>query len=438
MVYVRGGSPRTARGVVALPDFWMDKYEVTNREFKRFVDAGGYRDRKYWKESFEVVAGLRDKTGQPGPATWELGTFPEGQADYPVSGVSWYEAAAYAEFAGKRLPTFFHWRHASGSVLYGQAVAAAANFNGKSAEPVTALKDLGAYGTYGLSGNVREWIWNATGDRRNVVGGGWNDPPYMAFNREARLPLDRQVTHGFRCVRDVSPLPADALGAIPDGNAARSDKPVSDDVYAAYKAHVRLRPWSARSAGGGAAGDASTGAPRCVDCRGVRAERVPVYLLLPKHAAPPYQPVVWFPGGYAFGPLPLGRDLSRVPALAYFNFIIRSGRALVMPVYQGTFERFLGVGEVPREDQMNKYRDMVVQWSQDLGRTIDYLETRPDIDAEGGLLRPQCRRQRGAADRRRRDAVQGRRAAVREGCRRFGALRRPIRSTSRRTSPPPR
>ena len=54
-------------------------------------------------------------TGQagPGPATWEMGTFPEGQGDYPVSGVSWYEAAAYAEFVGKRLPTVFHWRRRS-------------------------------------------------------------------------------------------------------------------------------------------------------------------------------------------------------------------------------------------------------------------------------------------------------------------------------------
>jgi dienelactone hydrolase len=381
MVYVRGGPVRQGPAETQLPDFWMDKYEVTNREFRRFVDAGGYRDPKYWKESFDVVAGLRDRTGQPGPATWELGTFPEGQADYPVSGVSWYEAAAYAEFAGKRLPTVFHWRRAIGSVLYGQVVASVANFDGKSAEPVTTLKDLGAYGTYGLSGNVKEWIWNATGDRRNVVGGAWNDPPYMAFNREPRLPLDRHVTHGFRCVRDVSPLPADALATIPTVSGARSDKPVGDDLYAAYKAQYAY--------------DRSPLDPRVETLQETEhwraelvsiaaaygRERVPVFLLLPKNASPPYQPVIWFPGGYAFGLLPLGRDLSAAPGAAYFNFITRSGRALVLPVYQGTFQRFLGVGEFPRDDQMNKYRDMVVQWSQDLGRTIDYLETRPDIDA---------------------------------------------------------
>src|SRR4029077_10445218 len=123
MVYVRGGPFRLGTGTGQVPDFWLDKYEVTNREFKRFVDAGGYRDRKYWKESFEVVDGLRDRTGQPRPASWELGTVPEGQADYPVSGVSWYEAAAYAEFAGKRLPSAFHWSQAIGNVLFGQRVA---------------------------------------------------------------------------------------------------------------------------------------------------------------------------------------------------------------------------------------------------------------------------------------------------------------------------
>jgi formylglycine-generating enzyme required for sulfatase activity/dienelactone hydrolase/predicted Ser/Thr protein kinase len=381
MVYVRGGPFRLGTVTGQLPDFWLDKYEVTNREFKRFVDAGGYRERKYWKESFEVVDGLRDRTGQPGPATWELGTFPEGQADYPVSGVSWYEAAAYAEFAGKRLPSAFHWNQAIGNVLFGQRVASLANFNGRSAAAVTTLNDLGAYGTYGLSGNVKEWIWNATGDRRNVVGGAWNDPLYMAFNREPRLPLDRNVTHGFRCVRDVTPLPAEALAPIPPRVETRSDKPVGDDLYAAYKAlyaydrgpldaRVETLPeteyWRAELVSIAAA---------------YGHERVPVYLLLPKNAAPPYQAVIWFHGGYAFNLFPLGPDLSVAPSAAYFNFITRGGRALVMPVFQGTFQRYAGVGEFPRGDQVNAYRDMVVQWSKDMGRTIDYLETRPDFDA---------------------------------------------------------
>ena len=60
------------------------------------------------------MAELVDGTGRPGPATWQGGDSPEGQDDYPVSGVSWYEVAAYAEFAHKSLPTGNHWGMAQG------------------------------------------------------------------------------------------------------------------------------------------------------------------------------------------------------------------------------------------------------------------------------------------------------------------------------------
>lgn len=100
-------------------DFLMDKYEVTNKEFKRFVDAGGYRNKTYWdypiylegKEiSWDKAIDLfHDKTGKPGPAGWEVGTYPDGKDNHPVTGVSWYEAMAYAKFAGKKLPTVYHW-----------------------------------------------------------------------------------------------------------------------------------------------------------------------------------------------------------------------------------------------------------------------------------------------------------------------------------------
>jgi pimeloyl-ACP methyl ester carboxylesterase len=60
------------------------------------------------------MAEFRDATGRPGPATWELGTYPEGQENYPVAGISWYEAAAYAEYVGKSLPTLYHWAWVAG------------------------------------------------------------------------------------------------------------------------------------------------------------------------------------------------------------------------------------------------------------------------------------------------------------------------------------
>ena len=118
--------PETETEVGKLGDFFIDQFEVTNQQYKKFIDSGGYGNRRYWKQKFmkeareltwgEALKGFVDQTGQLGPATWEAGDYPEGQGDYPVSGISWYEAAAYAEFAGKSLPTGYHWDMARGGV----------------------------------------------------------------------------------------------------------------------------------------------------------------------------------------------------------------------------------------------------------------------------------------------------------------------------------
>ena len=104
---------------VSFNGFWIDRYEVTNRQYKLFVDANGYKRPEYWKPPFvkegktltfdEAMARFHDATGRPGPAAWTQGNYPQGEDGLPVTGVSWYEAAAYAAFVGKTLPTVYHW-----------------------------------------------------------------------------------------------------------------------------------------------------------------------------------------------------------------------------------------------------------------------------------------------------------------------------------------
>jgi len=119
MVWVPAGEVQVEGKAVARDGFWFDQYEVTNRQFQEFVNAGGYRKPQYWSEPFleegrelsreQAMRRLVDRTGRPGPSTWEAGAYPAGEDDFPVRGVSWYEAAAYAEFVGKSLPTVHHW-----------------------------------------------------------------------------------------------------------------------------------------------------------------------------------------------------------------------------------------------------------------------------------------------------------------------------------------
>ena len=97
------------------------------------------------------------------------------------------------------------------------------------------------------------------------------------------------------------------------------------------------------------------------------------HLYLPKNAVPPY-PVVAFSGGANFL---LDKRLS--PSVPGFGFVVRSGRAVIVPAYKGTLER--GPGDYYHLlGQPNRWHEMNLQQSKDLGRSIDYLETRPDID----------------------------------------------------------
>jgi dienelactone hydrolase len=100
-------------------------------------------------------------------------------------------------------------------------------------------------------------------------------------------------------------------------------------------------------------------------------ERVPAHLFLPRNARPPYQTVVFFPTGEG-----VVRNSSDDIRMSHFDFIIRSGRAVLHPVYKGTYERRLG-----RDPSgPTEFRDLVVQRVKDCSRSLDYLETRPDID----------------------------------------------------------
>lgn len=186
MVLIPGGNfelgfPGIEKAVseVELPAFWMDRSEVTNKQFKEFVDAGGYRKVELWKQPLvdngrtltweEAMLKFRDETGRPGPASWELGNYPEGQAEYPVTGVSWYEAAAYAEFAGKSLPTAHQWQKAAGPWFVSD-IAPLSNFKGHGLSPVESNQGMSPFGTYDMAGNAKEWCWNATEGKRFILG----------------------------------------------------------------------------------------------------------------------------------------------------------------------------------------------------------------------------------------------------------------------------
>jgi formylglycine-generating enzyme required for sulfatase activity/predicted esterase/predicted Ser/Thr protein kinase len=392
MVVVAGGGvglayPLNEAHSAQIDDFLIDRHEVTNEEYKKFVDAGGYQIREFWKQPFvkdghtipweDAIAAFHDATGRPGPATWEVGGYPKGREKYPVAGVSWYEAAAYAEFAGKSLPTAYHWTLASQSSAYTPLITPASNFGREGTQPVGSEGALSGFGTTDMAGNVKEWCLNEARDRKRLIlGGGFGEPNYMFNFTDAQSPWDRRANFGFRCVKLDSP--PTAVAAAPLEVTTRDywkEKPVSEEVFKAYTAlyaydkgelnaqveeTATMDGWSRTKV----AFDAAYG-----------HERVTAYLFLPKNSSPPFQTIAYFPGGYAF--LDDKLDLASIEETR--GFLLKGGRALIVPIYKGMYER--RDGYVPGGNPRAFQRDHAIAWAKDLGRSLDYIETRHDIDS---------------------------------------------------------
>jgi len=201
-----------------LPTFYIDKYEVTNLQYKKYIDDVGRRSPKHFANR----------------------TYPDGKADHPVTYVSWKDANAYCEWAGKRLPTDREWEKAArgtdgrtfpwGNEFKMQAANTPVRWEKLGQEgdtaPVGAFEaGVSPYGLYDTSGNV--WEWTATwyeaypGNKRitenygekykTLKGGSWWDCSFYkcgisapVYNRSFFTKRVKNSSFGFRCARDAA------------------------------------------------------------------------------------------------------------------------------------------------------------------------------------------------------------------------------------------
>lgn len=227
---------REAHGVT-LPTYWIDRTPVTQAQYQQFIAAGGYDDPQWW-----TPAGWAWQRSQAitQPLYWSTAAH---HANHPVCGVSWYEAAAYAKFLGKRLPTEAEWEkaarwkpEATTSLTYpwGDSWPTPDTCNCSHwvghTTPVDAYpRGLSPVGCLDMLGNV--WEWTDTwfdrypnfqpypypgysqvyfdGEHRVLRGGSWATRPWAlrAAFRNWYHPHTREILAGFRCVSDRPPTP---------------------------------------------------------------------------------------------------------------------------------------------------------------------------------------------------------------------------------------
>jgi dienelactone hydrolase len=230
-----------------------------------------------------------------------------------------------------------------------------------------------------MAGNVREWCLNASGAERFILGGGWNDQPYQFNDAYAQGPFDRSPTNGIRLVRyrDGEPnLEAAAAALQRLHRDFLRERPVSDAVFHVYRRMYEYdrSPLDARVVETIDEGDWTRELIRMNAA--YAGDSLLAYLYLPKRGERPFPGVVLFPGS--------GSIRDQVPQFVHtrpFAFIIQSGRAVLWPIYKGTHQRSDSL-KTDIQDTTIFYRDHVIMWAKDMGRAIDYLETRKEVSTD--------------------------------------------------------
>jgi dienelactone hydrolase len=252
---------------------------------------------------------------------------------------------------------------------------------------VGSTEALSPFGVADLAGNVREWCWNASEQGRCLRGGAWNDQTYMYGYVTQASPFDRSERNGFRCAKyvDAAAIPADAFAPYRSDSVRDllREKPVSDEIFAVYRelfsydandlqARLESRDlshpdWIHETVSFNAA---------------YGGERVRAHLFLPRSVRPPFQVVLYFPGVTALQRKPSDRLEETIEFKENLAFLPKSGRALLHPVYKGTYERgadsYADALSQPGTRETTTWR---IQLVQDARRSIDYLQSRSDIDA---------------------------------------------------------
>jgi predicted esterase len=377
--------------------FWIDRFEVTNRQFQQFVDAGGYEDRRYWNEELvkdgvvlswdEAKKSFRDRTGRSGPATWTDGRYPSGGEDYPVQGISWHEASAFAAFAGKALPTVAHWMRAA-CIDQERYIIPLSNSLGSGPVPVGSHPGIGRFDVFDMVGNVREWCRNADerDERRMTMGGAWDEPGYTFRSPIANPPFTRSPKFGFRCMMSREDIPPELLARmshVPRRYDLETRATLQQlEAYKHQFLYDRDAPLNAQLALRQEESESCLHEVVRIDAA-YGQERFDLHIFLPRRARPPFRTLVFFPGA---GSVTLSRLTRRVGSDVAWDFMdgilgfVERGWAVCWPIYWGTYERrsdgsWLQPSVVAR--------DRYVQIAKDLSRSVDYLQSREDLDRNG-------------------------------------------------------
>lgn len=375
-----------------IPSFGVSKTEVTNLQYKQFVEEGGYDKPQYWDFPIYIegkeftydktIKLFTDKFGKFGPANWIYGEFPEGEEDFPVQGISWFEARAYAKYKGLSLPNIFQWLDAANLSGFKSILPNLDGSNFNSNKP----RNVNEYDNEidllpNIAGNVREWTNTSHGNNRKVILGGSYAAEEYTFNSFYSIsPFNRSVQNGIRLVKNLSEINQsnDNFVAKHFERDFNEEEDVSDEVFDVYKSQFDYpnKPLEVI--------EKIIESPN----KKYRIEKFEMptpykseeklfgYIISSKTFKNKTKPIIEFPtaGAIFTDELKISEEIIKEK-----KYLLDEGYSIIMPVYYNTWER-----EKPLKDwwpkETEEYKSTIVKIGKDFKRVIDYLETKENLE----------------------------------------------------------
>jgi len=381
---------------INIQPFSIGTNEVSNVDYQEFVDAGGYENPSYWDFPFRqgnktidfksTVKLFTGKYGKPGPANWSYGKFPSGLDNHPVTGLSWFEARAYAKFKNLELPNVFQWLYASGSgtsSIYDSEVLNNSNFN--SSEIRNVFDSRGSNGQINnIAGNVKEWLLNPFGENNieySILGGSYLESPYYFKNYSSLPPTDRSLGNGIRLVKNFNFSDKNSeQSVIPDFYRDVSLIPdISDDAFEVYKSQFDYKKNNIDTTIkiSNDFQDGYTLETFTMTAPYESNEKLFGYIIYSNKFNNKLNPVIIFPSAGA-----LVRDsVEGLPEnlINNYKYLIDEGFVIIHPIYFNTYNRERSSDTwVPNESE--GYKEMIIKMGKDYKRSLDYVETRNDFN----------------------------------------------------------
>ena len=375
-----------------IPPYAVSKTEVSNKQFKEFLDNGGYDNPEFWdfpisfngkdysfKNSIKLFS---DKFGKPGPKNWTYGEFPDGEDNFPVNGISWFEARAYAKYRGLNLPDIFQWLDAANlSGFTGKLPKIdGSNFNSNKPRQVNLQANQSDL-LPNIAGNVREWTTNSHGlDRKAILGGSFGTNEYTFNSFYSLSPFNRSLQNGLRLFKNFEKEISynDTIVVEHLERNFRLEKDVSDEVFEVYKSQFDYPKTDL-----------------IVQVNKLESpvkkyqiekfemptpykseEKIYGYIITSERFLDMSKPIIEFPSAGAIFNNKLNIDENIIKQKKY---LLDEGYSIIIPVYHNTWGRKKIIRDWwPNETE--EYKNTIIKIGKDFKRIVDFLETRNNFD----------------------------------------------------------